>query len=36
MWPDFTRECFEQALADFGQRVRTLGRSHRPASKVDP
>lgn len=24
-WPDFTRECFERALADFGSRVRTLG-----------
>jgi undecaprenyl diphosphate synthase len=35
LWPDFTRECFERALADFGQRVRTLGRSHRPAGKVD-
>ncbi|WP_204801323.1 polyprenyl diphosphate synthase [Mycobacterium riyadhense] len=32
LWPDFTRECFENALADFGHRVRTLGRSHRQMS----
>ncbi|WP_425518481.1 polyprenyl diphosphate synthase [Mycobacterium spongiae] len=29
LWPDFTRERLEMALADFGQRVRTLGRAHR-------
>ncbi|KAA1249537.1 di-trans,poly-cis-decaprenylcistransferase [Mycobacterium simiae] len=32
LWPDFTRECFETALADFAKRVRTLGTSHRPPS----
>jgi undecaprenyl diphosphate synthase len=31
-WPDFTRERLEAALADFGQRVRTLGTSHRQLS----
>lgn len=25
LWPNFTRQCFETALADFGQRVRRLG-----------
>lgn len=29
LWPDFTRESFETALADFGQRVRTMGVAHR-------
>ena len=26
LWPDFTREAFEQALADFGSRQRRFGR----------
>lgn len=25
LWPDFSRDCFELALAQFGQRVRTMG-----------
>ncbi|QLL08127.1 polyprenyl diphosphate synthase [Mycobacterium vicinigordonae] len=28
LWPDFTREHFEAALADFGTRVRTRGAQH--------
>ncbi len=32
LWPDFTREHLENALIEFGQRVRTLGTSHREQS----
>lgn len=35
-WPDFSRERFESALAEFGQRVRTLGSSHRQLPAQTP
>ncbi|WP_275540208.1 undecaprenyl diphosphate synthase family protein [Mycobacterium marinum] len=36
LWPDFTREHLENALIEFGQRVRTLGTSHREQSASTP
>ncbi|WP_232021935.1 polyprenyl diphosphate synthase [Mycobacterium basiliense] len=34
-WPEFTRERFELALADFAQRVRTYGSSHRQPDTLE-
>ncbi|MDC8996637.1 undecaprenyl diphosphate synthase family protein [Mycobacterium marinum] len=36
LWPDFTREHLENALVEFGKRVRTLGTSHREQSASTP
>ncbi|WP_338150831.1 undecaprenyl diphosphate synthase family protein [Mycobacterium marinum] len=36
LWPDFTREHLENALVEFGKRVRTPGTAHREQSASTP